>query len=59
MRYLLTVHSCNRVSSFTDAFVTAMERHGFPGLSAFDIVKTGMQVREEMAITDPKDASAL
>lgn len=36
-----------------------MERHGFPGVSAFDIVETGKQVRAEMAETDPKDASAL
>ena len=44
---------------FIDGFVTAMERHGFPGVSAFDIVETGKQVRAEMAKTDPKDASAL
>lgn len=36
-----------------------MERYGFPGVDAFDIVKTGMEVREEMAKTDPLDASAL
>jgi FMN phosphatase YigB (HAD superfamily) len=44
---------------YAAGFVAAMERYGFPGVNAFDIVKTGMQVREEMAVTDPLDASAL
>ena len=42
-----------------DAFVTAMEKYGFPGLSAFDIVDTGKLVREEIAKTDPEKAAAL
>jgi hypothetical protein len=36
-----------------------MEKYGFPGLSAFNIVTTGKQVREEMAKTDPEKAAAL
>jgi hypothetical protein len=36
-----------------------MEKYGFPGLSAFDIVKTGKIVREEMAETDPEKAAGL
>ena len=43
----------------TDAFVEAMARYGFEGLSAFDIVNTGKQVREEIAKTDPERAAAL
>ena len=46
-------------SSFSAAFVTAMERYGFPGLSAFDIVETGKIVREEIAAEDPEKAAAL
>jgi hypothetical protein len=36
-----------------------MELYGFPGLSAFDIVTTGKQVRNEMALTDPEKAAGL
>jgi hypothetical protein len=43
----------------TAAFVAAMERYGFPGLSAFDIVETGKAVREEIAKEDPAKAAAL
>ena len=42
-----------------DAFVQAMEKFGFPGLSAFDIVETGKQVREEIAAKDPEKAAGL
>lgn len=42
-----------------DAFVEAMTRYGFEGLSAIDIVNTGKQVREEIAKTDPEKAAAL
>ena len=45
--------------SFLAAFVNAMERYGFPGLSAFDIVETGKLVREEIAETDPERAAGL
>ena len=41
------------------AFVTAMERFGFNGVSAFDIVNTGKAVREELAKTDPEKAAEL
>ena len=41
------------------AFVTAMERFGFEGVNAFDIVNTGKEVREEMSATDPEKAAAL
>lgn len=41
------------------AFVKAMERYGFDGVDAFDIVSTGKEVREELAITDPEKAAAL
>ena len=58
--------SCNGLTVFSfihtftsDAFVEAMEKYGFPGLSAFDIVETGKQVREEIAKTDPEKAAAL
>jgi hypothetical protein len=36
-----------------------MERYGFPGLSAFDIVETGKAVREEIANKDPVKAAGL
>lgn len=36
-----------------------MERFGFDGVSAFDIVTTGKTVREEIAETDPEKAAAL
>mmetsp|Transcript_17906 Transcript_17906/g.44257 ORF Transcript_17906/g.44257 Transcript_17906/m.44257 type:complete len:320 (+) Transcript_17906:653-1612(+) len=36
-----------------------MEKYGFPGLSAFDIVETGKIVREEIANEDPEKAAAL
>jgi len=42
-----------------DAFVTTMEKYGFPGLSAFDIVETGKVVREEIAADDPEKAASL
>jgi len=41
------------------AFVTAMERFGFEGVDAFDIVNTGKEVREELAKTDPEAAAGL
>jgi len=41
------------------AFVTAMERFGFEGVDAFDIVKTGKEVREELSKTDPEKAAGL
>lgn len=47
------------VKAANDAFVTAMEKYGFPGLSAFDIVETGKVVREEIAAEDPEKASSL
>lgn len=52
-------HSLTTWSFATDAFVQAMEKFGFPGLSAFDIVNTGKQVREEIAATDPEKAAGL
>jgi hypothetical protein len=36
-----------------------MERFGFNGVNAFDIVTTGKAVREELAKTDPEKAAAL
>jgi hypothetical protein len=36
-----------------------MERFGFKGVDAFDIVNTGMKVREELALTDPEKAAGL
>eukprot|EP00526_Cylindrotheca_closterium_P010104 CAMPEP_0113621902 /NCGR_PEP_ID=MMETSP0017_2-20120614/11208_1 /TAXON_ID=2856 /ORGANISM="Cylindrotheca closterium" /LENGTH=402 /DNA_ID=CAMNT_0000531689 /DNA_START=207 /DNA_END=1415 /DNA_ORIENTATION=- /assembly_acc=CAM_ASM_000147 len=47
------------VEAANNAFVTAMEKYGFPGLSAFDIVETGKIVREEIANEDPEKAAAL
>lgn len=47
------------VEAANNAFVKAMERYGFPGLSAFDIVETGKAVREEIAKEDPEKAAAL
>jgi len=41
------------------AFVTAMERFGFEGVDAFDIVKTGKEVREELHAIDPEKAAGL
>lgn len=42
-----------------DAFVKAMERYGFEGVDAFDIVKTGKEVREELAAIDSEKAAGL
>jgi hypothetical protein len=36
-----------------------MERYGFAGVNAFDIVNTGMKVREELAERDPEKAAGL
>lgn len=47
------------IKAANDAFVQAMEKFGFPGLSAFDIVETGKQVREEIAAKDPEKAAGL
>ncbi|KAG7352677.1 hypothetical protein IV203_008725 [Nitzschia inconspicua] len=47
------------VRDANDAFVKAMERYGFDGVNAFDIVNTGMKVREELALTDPEKAAGL
>eukprot|EP00536_Pseudo-nitzschia_multiseries_P004411 jgi/Psemu1/285076/fgenesh1_pg.73_\ len=41
------------------AFVKAMERFGFDGVDAFDIVNTGKEVREELSRTDPERAAGL
>jgi len=41
------------------AFVKAMERYGFEGVDAFDIVNTGKEVREELAALDPEKAAGL
>jgi len=41
------------------AFVTAMERFGFEGVDAFDIVNTGKEVREELHAIDPEKAAGL
>jgi hypothetical protein len=51
----LTIDYKNHIA----AFVKAMERYGFDGVDAFDIVSTGKEVREELAITDPEKAAAL
>ena len=51
-------HPC--LPSFvTEAFVEAMEKFGFSGLNAIDIVNTGKVVREEIAVEDPERAAAL
>ena len=42
-----------------EAFVEAMEKFGFSGLNAIDIVNTGKVVREEIAMEDPERAAAL
>ncbi len=36
-----------------------MERYGFEGVDAFDIVKTGKEVREELSKVDPEKAAGL
>ena len=36
-----------------------MERYGFEGVDAFDIVKTGKEVREELAAIDSEKAAGL
>jgi len=41
------------------AFAKAMHRFGYDGIQPSDIDETGKQIREEMALTDPKDAAAL
>jgi hypothetical protein len=40
-------------------FVAAMERFGFEGVDAFDIVNTGKKVREELDAIDPEKAAGL
>lgn len=47
------------VEAANNAFVEAMEKYGFPGLSAFDIVATGKIVRDEIAKEDAEKAAAL
>jgi len=47
------------VEDANDAFVKAMERYGFEGVDAFDIVKTGKEVREELSAIDPEKAAGL
>lgn len=47
------------VQDANDAFVKAMERYGFEGVDAFDIVKTGKEVREELSKVDPEKAAGL
>ena len=47
------------VQDANDAFVKAMERYGFEGVDAFDIVKTGKEVREELSAVDPEKAAGL
>ena len=41
------------------AFVKAMERYGYEGFSGFDIVCTGIELRKELAKTDPEEAAGL
>lgn len=48
-----------RDTANTDAFVKGMERYGFEGVDAFDIVKTGKEVREELSKVDPEKAAGL
>ena len=43
----------------TAGFVAAMERFGFEGVDAFDIVNTGKKVREELDAIDPEKAAGL
>ena len=65
LQYLLLINlSTNHFTTTkstlsSEAFVQAMEKYGFPGVSAFDIVETGKQVREEIAANDPEKAAAL
>ncbi|VEU39253.1 unnamed protein product [Pseudo-nitzschia multistriata] len=47
------------VNDANAAFVTAMERFGFEGLDAFDMVNTGKIIRDELSATDPEKAAAL
>lgn len=47
------------VTDANAAFVTAMERFGFEGVDAFDIVNTGKEVREELHAVDPEKAAGL
>lgn len=47
------------VKSANAGFVAAMERFGFEGVDAFDIVNTGKKVREELDAIDPEKAAGL
>jgi len=49
----------NVVDAANAGFVTAMERFGFEGVDAFDIVNTGKEVREELHAIDPEKAAGL
>ena len=41
------------------AFAKAMERYGFPNIQSNDITKRSVQIRNEIAETDPQQAAAL
>mmetsp|Transcript_5860 Transcript_5860/g.14381 ORF Transcript_5860/g.14381 Transcript_5860/m.14381 type:complete len:412 (-) Transcript_5860:754-1989(-) len=47
------------VNDANAAFVQAMERFGFDGVDALDIVNTGKKVRKELSETDPEKAAGL
>jgi len=47
------------ISEANEAFAKAMANFGFEGIRPGDIENTGRQMREEMAVDDPKRASAL
>jgi hypothetical protein len=41
------------------AFARAMERYGFPNIQSNDITKRSVQIRNEIAVTDPERAATL
>jgi len=47
------------ISEANEAFAKAMENFGFSGIKPGDIENAGRQIREEMAVEDPKRAAAL
>jgi len=47
------------ISEANEAFAKAMQNFGFSGIKPGDIENTGRQMREEMALEDPKRAAAL
>jgi len=47
------------IDAANSAFAATMEKYGYSGLTPWDIVKTGILIREEIAANDPQAAAVL